>query len=146
MKQNYSNYFKGYYEKNKEVLNARKKEKYKQARLDGKPYPNKYKIPSCTSYTYEWKMWYQAGKRAKERNLPYDLELSDIVIPDHCPLLGIPLVRDFSDRNASPSLDRVIPEKGYVKENVRVISMKANRMKQDVSLEFAQALIKYLQE
>lgn len=146
MTQNYSNYFKNYYEKNKEKFNARRKEKYKQARLEGKPYPNKYKIPSCKSYTYEWKMWYQSGLRAKERNLPYDLEITDIIIPDVCPLLGITLVRDFSDRNASPSLDRVIPELGYVKGNVRVVSMKANRMKKDVTLEFAKALVKYLEE
>lgn len=146
MVQNYATYFKGYYEKNKDRLNARRKEKYKQARLDGKPVPTLYRNSSSKSYTYEWRMWYQAGLRAKERNLPYDLELTDIVIPEVCPLLGVSLVRDFSDRSASPSLDRVDPKKGYVKGNVRVISMKANRMKQDVTLEFAKALIKYLEE
>jgi hypothetical protein len=42
--------------------------------------------------------------------------------------------------DASPSLDRVDPRKGYVPGNVRVISDRANRLKGDRSLSEIQAL------
>lgn len=38
--------------------------------------------------------------------------------------------------------DRIIPEKGYIRGNVRVISQKANAMKQDCSEE---ELIKFVE-
>ncbi|MCA3718382.1 MAG: hypothetical protein IM674_09025 [Brevundimonas sp.] len=42
--------------------------------------------------------------------------------------------------DASPSLDRIDPHKGYVPSNVRVISDRANRLKGDRSLSEIQAL------
>ena len=35
----------------------------------------------------------------------------------------------------SPSLDRIVPELGYVKGNIRVISNRANHLKSDATLE-----------
>lgn len=77
-----------------------------------------------------------ARKRAKESKLPFNLELSDIVVPKFCPILGLPLERNkkFMKDN-SATLDRLIPKMGYIKENVTVISLKANRIKNDATLE-----------
>ena len=44
----------------------------------------------------------------------------------------------------SPSLDRIDPGKGYVKGNVQVISMQANRMKNDGSIEELLLLSKWI--
>lgn len=72
--------------------------------------------------------------RAKERGLSFDLELSDIVIPKVCPVLGIPIVRIQGKRMAgSASLDRINNALGYVKGNVWVISSKANLMKNNAT-------------
>lgn len=73
-----------------------------------------------------------AKDRAKAKGLPFDLTLNDVIIPVLCPVFGVPLVQHTA---YAPSLDRIEPEKGYVKGNVQVISRKANLMKQDASLE-----------
>ena len=75
--------------------------------------------------------------RAKSSNLPFNLTEEDLVIPEVCPVLNIPIyqcwgtadVEDNKDR--CPSVDRVIPSLGYVKHNVRIISTRANRIKTD---------------
>jgi hypothetical protein len=71
--------------------------------------------------------------RAKELGLPFNLELKDIVIPEVCPVLGIPLISNTDGSRVpshnSPSLDKMIPGKGYVKGNVAVISYLANTIK-----------------
>jgi hypothetical protein len=85
----------------------------------------------------EWALWAAAKQRARNLGLPFDIEVSDVVIPPRCPVLGVPLKRK-SNRgggDASPSLDRIVPERGYVKGNIAVISNKANRIKSNATPE-----------
>ena len=71
-----------------------------------------------------------AKQRAKAQGVPFDLTEADIVIPEVCPVLGIPLARSRGKlSDASPSLDRILPELGYVRGNVAVISYLANALK-----------------
>ncbi len=92
-------------------------------------------------------IWAETKKRAKKRGIPFDLQVSDIVIPDLCPILGIPLEFGVGRvHDGSPSLDRLIPSRGYVSGNVCIISSKANRMKQDNTLEDLLKLVNYLKE
>lgn len=77
-----------------------------------------------------------AKSRAKDRHMEFDLELSDVLIPSHCPVLGIPLKPGVGTHNAgSPTLDRVNNRRGYVKGNVRVISMRANGLKSNANID-----------
>lgn len=69
-----------------------------------------------------------ARDRARKLGLPFDLEVEDIVIPDKCPVFGVPFERST---RFGPSLDRIKPELGYVRGNVAVISRKANSIKND---------------
>lgn len=71
----------------------------------------------------------RAKQRARTQGVLFDLNGMDICVPDRCPVLGIRLVIGGPRSDASPSLDRVEPAKGYVKGNVRVISDRANRLK-----------------
>jgi hypothetical protein len=75
--------------------------------------------------------------RAKKHNIPFDLTVDDISIPDHCPVLGIPIKfgQDVHDRDNSPSVDRIIPSLGYVKGNIIVVSFRANRIKNDATVQ-----------
>lgn len=77
-----------------------------------------------------------AKQRAKRKNIPFNITPEDVVVPNKCPLLGIELKRSRKNKgpsDSSPTLDRIYPEKGYVKGNVWVISAKANRIKTDAS-------------
>ena len=84
----------------------------------------------------EKKMLYGARARSKQKDLPFNIEEIDIMIPTICPVLGIPISPgEGKPRPNSPSLDRIIPEKGYVKGNIVVISSKANTIKSDATPE-----------
>ena len=59
-------------------------------------------------------------------------------IPEFCPVLGIRLevteIGSSEQRMAkdnAPTLDKFIPELGYVKTNVHIISWRANKLKGD---------------
>jgi hypothetical protein len=95
--------------------------------------------------TPEARILKDARTRAIKYNLPFDLYLEDIQIPDYCPVLGFPLakIEGFPNR-ASPSLDRMDPVKGYVRGNVRVISTRANQLKSDASVEELAAVLRDL--
>lgn len=88
-----------------------------------------------------------ARHRAKKANLPFNLELSDISIPDYCPVLDIKLNREQgvgkNHWNDSPSIDKIVPEKGYVKGNILIISWRANRLKQNATISEMQKLAKF---
>lgn len=74
--------------------------------------------------------------RARNKGIPHNLDIEDISIPETCPILGIPLLKGkgvYTDN--SPTLDRIIPSLGYTKGNIWVISMRANRLKQDSTVE-----------
>lgn len=84
------------------------------------------------SQTPEWKMHQRAKIRSKELNREFTIEVSDIIIPDVCPILGIPLNMNSGRSGAfknSPSLDRIDNYKGYTKDNIQVVSQMANAMK-----------------
>lgn len=84
------------------------------------------------SLTPEWKMHQRAKQRCKTSGREFSIEVSDIVIPDICPILGIPINMNSGRSGAysnSPSLDRKDNAKGYTKDNIQVISQKANAMK-----------------
>jgi hypothetical protein len=103
------------------------------------------------SNTHEYYLWKGCQNRAKKNNIPFNLEYTDVVIPKKCPILEIPIFKGNERHIAnSPSLDRLVPELGYVKGNVRVISYKANTMKSDASIEeikmFAKNIISYFDE
>lgn len=79
-----------------------------------------------------------ARRRAKKIGCEFDIVKEDIVIPQVCPVLGIPLsvgVGRKSRHDGSPTIDRINPAKGYTKDNVGVISYKANRMKNDGTID-----------
>lgn len=86
--------------------------------------------------TIPQKMLASAKKSAKKKGIPFNLELGDIEIPDVCPVFGTPFaVGKGRPEPTSASLDKIIPELGYVKGNVHVISHMANAMKNHANPE-----------
>lgn len=92
-------------------------------------------------------MYWDAKTRAKKRNILFSIEASDVLIPKICPITQRTIVKG-KRTNDSPSLDRINPEKGYIKGNIWVISWKANRLKSNLTkdeiLRFCEILPKML--
>lgn len=86
-----------------------------------------------------------AKSRAKKKNIPFDITPEDVTIPECCPILGIKL--EAGEKHLvdnSPSIDRIDPKLGYVKGNIQVISYRANRIKNDATLEELKKLVEHL--
>jgi hypothetical protein len=109
-------YSKQYRLENRDAVNARQK----QHRLEN---PEK-------------RMLWHAKARSKKSGIAFDLKLEDIKIPTRCPLLDILLVvgGGYEERENSPSLDRIDSAGGYTRDNIWVISDRANRIKRDATL------------
>jgi hypothetical protein len=83
--------------------------------------------------------------RAKKRGLEFDLKEEDVIMPTHCPILGLKLEwAKGSPKDNSPSLDRLDNSKGYIKGNIRVISYRANTYKNNMTREIAQRIVDYM--
>lgn len=83
-------------------------------------------------------------QRANRDNVPFDLEVEDLVWNKTCPIFGYEISYDKADRDRSPSLDKTIPSLGYVKGNVVVMSNRANRAKWDMSPSEIGELYEYI--
>lgn len=121
-------YKKQWREKNKERLSEQSKKRYKSGK------------------TYIYHMIKRAEQRAKKNGLVFDLTVDDIVIPEFCPILGVPLEigEGKGPKPFSPSLDKIDPSKGYVKDNIIIISMRANQIKSNASLLEIEKVYQYL--
>ncbi len=95
----------------------------------------------------EKQMFVAARSRARQSGLEFNIERSDLIIPEFCPVLGIKIERGIGKgkkTDASPSLDRIDNSKGYIKGNVMIISFRANTIKNNGSMEEHQKIIDYM--
>ncbi len=118
-----------YYQKNRERLLAQQRESEK-LRMQDPEYRKQY-TEYWRQYTrdnYEKRLLASIKSKCKSHNIPFDLELSDIVIPTHCPKTGIPLVvhKERGKFYDTPSVDRIDPKKGYTKDNIQIVSLWYN--------------------
>lgn len=83
--------------------------------------------------------------RAKRKNIICTLKEEDITLPLFCPILNIKLeFHSGKMEDNSYSIDRIDPLKGYTKENIQIISQKANRIKSNSSLEELILITEYM--
>ena len=75
---------------------------------------------------------------AKRSGVAFTISFEEIEWPTHCPLLGIELNYGLGNKGyslpASQSFDRIDSTLGYIPDNVRIISHKANQMKSTASV------------
>lgn len=89
--------------------------------------------------------------RVRKEHLEFNLTYEDIIIPEKCPILEVPLIRGTKKNYAfTPTADRIDNTKGYIKGNIKIISMLANKMKNNATKEqlfiFAKNIQKYLED
>ena len=75
-----------------------------------------------------------ARYRAKKRSIPFDLTVEWVTAElhrGHCALSGLPfdLRLDPESRAYSPSIDKMIPELGYVQSNCRLVLNSLNSLR-----------------
>jgi hypothetical protein len=81
------------------------------------------------------------------RGIHFDLRIEDIIVPTHCPALGLELIFDKStkqNRDQTASLDRIDPSLGYIRSNIAVISTRANRIKNDATADELDKIAQWL--
>ena len=85
-----------------------------------------------------------AKQRAKKSNMEFSLKKEDIDIPDSCPVFGFPLKRENRETwMCAPSIDRINNSIGYVKENIIIVSRRANILKKDATIDELEQLFNY---
>lgn len=91
-------------------------------------------------------------KRAKEKGLLHTLKMKDLqaLFVTHCPITGKEIVWE-PDVNQmlhynplGPSLDRTNSAEGYTPFNVRIVSHRGNTWKNNMTLEDAEKVVRYL--
>lgn len=137
---------KTYYIQNKEKITVRGKLQRDPNRENLKVYFKEYHLNSRK--THPLKMLLAGAKsRAKKRGHEFSITQDDIKdIPQFCPVLGYELLYGNTGKlkPESASLDRFDNSKGYVPGNIRIISMRANGLKSNGTLNEFSKLIEYL--
>lgn len=93
--------------------------------------------------------------RAKERGLEFDRETLTVEYvfqwlkrEPHCPCCGKKLDTSFkldgTRRDASPSIDRLRPERGYTVDNVALICWRCNNLKRDATAQELRAVADWM--
>ncbi len=143
------------YSKNPELELARSKKWFadhpeRTKELRQKAY-HLYKNKDVPSNRREAKLYSAAKKRATAKNWDFTIEVEDVIIPEFCPVLGIPLISKPVETGGrgnatdnSPSLDRIDSAKGYIKGNIAVISWKANAIKHNGTAEEHRLIADYI--
>ena len=89
--------------------------------------------------------------RARARGMEFNLEINNFEIPLLCPILGIPLKSNMGAnrgqglkiKDASPSVDRIDNSRGYTKDNIVIVSYRANRIKSDATIEELRRIVEF---
>ena len=141
-----------WYENNGEICRERSRRWYRsnteRAKAANKAYFLKNKEKAYAAHK-KWKknnpknaMLSAAKHRAMRRGLPFDLGLRDIQAPRFCPVLGI-RISFGGPKDSAPSLDRIDNKKGYIRGNVVVTSWRANRLKNDASIDELKMILEF---
>lgn len=115
-------------------------------------YSREYQRGRRQNFNYRLQMLINASKqRAKLNDREHDIDVEDIKaiypVDGCCPIFGIKLEFNGAGfRDSSPSIDRIDSTKGYTRDNIQVISWKANRIKGAASLQDLEMMVAYMKQ
>ena len=97
------------------------------------------------TYTFRYKALTSTKSRASRKGIEFNIKVTDLLWPSFCPVLGLELNYYKAGPVANrPSIDRIDPTKGYIKDNCRVISFRANLLKSNATIEELTLVLKDL--
>lgn len=138
-----------YYQQNKEVFKERSKSRYQSKKQDIKEHLTAYYKTKKGRIGVSFNALRQNAKR-RGVEVAITLDYVRSIATDKCPVFGLTFDwEDWGTKNGkaldnSPSLDRIDPTKGYIEGNVVFISTKANRIKNNATIEEITAVAKWL--
>lgn len=85
--------------------------------------------------------------RSIKKNYEFNLDLEWLITncPKVCPVFETSLIIGSKNPYEIISVDRIDNNKGYTKDNCRIISWKANKVRMDSTLEDLKKLVRYLE-
>lgn len=90
-----------------------------------------------------------ARTRARKSGVPFNItnEYIHAIYTGVCPVLGAQLVVGTGRTHKfSPSIDKFVPELGYVEGNVAIVSHRANAIKSDASAEEIEKVLNWVKK
>lgn len=124
------------------------KRKYYQQRRDNDPEYAKGNTQKWRTKNPKQYILSRTRVRSKAEGIPCTITKDDFEIPAYCPIfpeLKLEFCCGRSKRpDNTPTIDRIIPELGYIPGNVAIISMRANRLKSDASAEELETIAKWI--
>lgn len=86
-----------------------------------------------------------AKKRALKKGLEFNLTKEDIIIPELCPILNVPFIIGTKENyDFTPTIDRIDNSKGYIVNNIQIITNKANSMKNSADFKMLMNFANYI--
>jgi len=130
-----------YYREKNVYYAIRRKARHEANKDAANEYSRIWRAVNYEPYRQEmpWVFLIQGAKgRSRKKNLPFDLtfDWGKQRWTGKCELSGIPFALDNTNSKSkfySPSIDRIIPSKGYTQENCRFILLSLNTFRMDAT-------------
>jgi len=126
------------------------RERLNQYNRDNKEYFNTKakEYNSARPFHYAFK---RLRLRAKQNNIPFDIDEEYLmsIWTGKCAIMGTDLCVPYSTKHQDPNkatVDRIVPERGYTRENVQWVSNRANIIKSFGTLEDHMAVVDYIKK
>lgn len=88
---------------------------------------------------------------SRKNRIPFTIEYDEIEQPEFCPVLGIKLIYEWGGKSGhhlrnpnKATLDKLVPELGYVPGNVFIISWRANKLKSNMTIDELEKILNYM--
>ena len=114
----------------------------RQHYLDNKEYYKKKAKIRKDSLPLNKNLFERIRYRCRISGIEFSITPEDIVIPEVCPVFKTKF--DQKDKYRAASVDRINPKGGYTKDNIRVISYRANWLKSNANFDEIEALYNYM--
>lgn len=132
--------------------NARQKKRRLIKRPETREWEKKYREKTRGVFSVRLRALLNASRqRATTKNRDHTITLDDLIAlypaDGKCPVYGTKL--EFGNagfRENSPSIDRIDSNKGYTRDNIQIISWKANRLKAWATVDDLEMLLSYMKQ
>lgn len=132
--------------------NVRLKANRKAREKEYREYEKEYRKSKFNDMEFRLQGLLNASRaRARQKKREHSITKQDLYdlypLDGKCPVFGFDLEWNGAGfRETSPSIDRIDSSKGYTKDNIQIISWKANRLKAYATVEDLEAVLAFMKQ